>query len=93
MAAEESHGLLVTPEIRDKDAAGAAVVLAELVAELKQSGGTIYGYLIDTYKRYGYFWSMLRSTIMQGAAGTAAMNEIQQELRGRRRVRRRRCSC
>jgi len=81
VAAEESHGLLVTPEIRDKDAAGAAVVLAELVAELKQSGGTIYGYLIDTYKSYGYFRSMLRSTIMQGAAGTAAMNEIQQELR------------
>jgi len=81
VAAEESHGLLVTPEIRDKDAAGAAVVLAELVAELKQSGGTLYGYLIDTYKSYGYFRSMLRSTIMQGAAGTAAMNEIQQELR------------
>ena len=81
VAAEESHGLLVTPEVRDKDAAGAAVVLAELVAELKQSGGTIYSYLVDTYKRYGYFRSMLRSTIMQGAAGTAAMNEIQQELR------------
>ncbi len=81
VAAEESHGLLVTPEVRDKDATGAAVVLAELVAELKQSGGTIYGYLVDTYKRYGYFRSMLRSTLMQGAAGTAAMNEIQQELR------------
>ena len=81
VAAEESHGLLVTPEIRDKDAAGAAVVLAELVAELKQSGRSIYGYLVDTYKRYGYFRSVLRSTIMQGAAGTAAMKEIQQELR------------
>ena len=81
VAAEESHGLLVTPEIRDKDAAGAAVVLAELAAELKESGRTIYEYLIDTYKRYGYFRSMLRSTVMQGAAGTAAMKEIQQRLR------------
>ena len=80
-AAEESHGLLVTPEIRDKDAAGAAVVLAELAADLNETGGTIYGYLIDTYKRYGYFRSMLRSTIMQGAAGTAAMKRIQQHLR------------
>lgn len=80
-AAEESHGLLVTPEVRDKDAAGAAVVLAELAAELKEAGGTIYGYLIDTYKRYGYFRTMLRSTIMQGAAGTAAMKQIQQHLR------------
>ena len=81
IAAEESHGLLVTPEIRDKDAAGAAVVLSELAAELKESGRTIYEYLIDTYKRYGYFRSMLRSTVMQGAAGTAAMKEIQQRLR------------
>ncbi|MDA1314952.1 MAG: phospho-sugar mutase [Acidobacteria bacterium] len=81
VAAEESHGLLVTPDVRDKDAAGAAVVLAELAADLKETGGTIYGYLIDTYKRYGYFRSMLRSTIMQGAAGTAAMKRIQQHLR------------
>jgi len=81
VGAEESHGLLVTPEVRDKDAAGAAVVLAELAAECKKSGGTIYGYLLDTYKRYGYFRSMLRSTIMQGAAGTAAMKQIQQHLR------------
>lgn len=80
-AAEESHGLLVTPEIRDKDAAGAAVVLAELAAELKESGSTIYEYLIDTYKRYGYFRSLLRSTVMQGAVGTRAMQEIQQRLR------------
>ena len=31
VAAEESHGVLLTPQIRDKDAAGAAVVLAELL--------------------------------------------------------------
>ena len=81
LAAEESHGLLVTPEIRDKDAAGAAVVLAELTSELKESGKTLYGYLIDTYKRYGYCRNLLRSTIMQGAAGTAAINKIQGLLR------------
>lgn len=81
IAAEESHGLLLTPEIRDKDAAGAAVVLAELTSELKESGRTLYDYLIDTYKRYGYCRNLLRSTIMQGAAGTAAINKIQERLR------------
>ena len=81
LAAEESHGLLVTPEVRDKDAAGAAIVLAELASELKEQGGSLYRYLIDTYKRYGYHRNLLRSTIMQGAAGTAAMAKIQQELR------------
>jgi Phosphoglucomutase/phosphomannomutase, alpha/beta/alpha domain III/Phosphoglucomutase/phosphomannomutase, C-terminal domain len=84
VAAEESHGLLLTPQIRDKDAAGAAVVLAELASELKESGSSIYEYLIDTYKRYGYHRSLLRSTIMQGAAGTAAMAKIQEEIRASR---------
>ena len=81
LAAEESHGLLLTAEIRDKDAAGAAVVLAELTSELKESGRTIHDYLIDTYKRYGYCRNLLRSTIMQGAAGRAAINKIQERLR------------
>ncbi len=81
LAAEESHGLLVTPEVRDKDAAGAAIVLAELASELKEQRGSLCRYLIDTYKRYGYHRNLLRSTIMQGAAGTAAMAKIQQELR------------
>lgn len=81
VAAEESHGVLLTPQIRDKDAAGAAVVLAELLSELKESNKTLYGYLIDTYKRYGYYRNYLRSTVMQGAAGTAAIRHIQQQMR------------
>ena len=81
LAAEESHGLLLTPEIRDKDAAGAAIVLAELTSDLKEAGKTLYDYLIETYKRFGYCRNLLRSTIMQGAAGTAAINDIQERLR------------
>ena len=81
LAAEESHGLLVTPEVRDKDAAGAAIVLAELTSELKEQGSSLYRYLIDTYKRNGYHRNLLRSTIMEGAAGTAAIAKIQQVLR------------
>ncbi len=81
IGAEESHGLLLTPEIRDKDAAGAAVVLAELASALKTRGETVYAYLLDTYKRYGYFRNSVRSTVMQGAAGSAAIRKIQQSLR------------
>lgn len=81
LGTEESHGLLLTPHIRDKDAAGAAVVLAELASDLAAEGKTIHDYLIDTYKRYGYHANRLRSTVMQGAAGTAAIGKIQRVLR------------
>jgi len=81
IAAEESHGFMLTPEVRDKDAAGAAVVLAELTSELKLRDWTVYDYLIDTYKRYGYHSNTVRSTVMQGATGSANIRQIQQLLR------------
>jgi phosphomannomutase len=71
----------VTPEIRDKDAAGASVVLAEMASDLAAQGRTLYDYLIDTYKQYGYHRNFLRSTIMQGASGSAAIQKIQRLLR------------
>ena len=81
LGTEESHGLLLTPEIRDKDAAGAAVALACMASDLREQGRTIADYLAETYKRFGYHRNYLRSTIMQGAAGTAAIQKIQNELR------------
>ena len=81
LGTEESHGLLVTPEVRDKDAAGASVVLAEMASDLAAEGRTLYDYLIDTYKQYGYHRNFLRSTIMQGASGSAAIQSIQRLLR------------
>lgn len=81
LGTEESHGLLATPEIRDKDAAGASVVLAEMASDLAAEGRTLYDYLIDTYKQYGYHRNFLRSTIMQGASGSAAIQKIQRLLR------------
>ncbi|MCB9741250.1 MAG: hypothetical protein H6740_01345 [Alphaproteobacteria bacterium] len=35
---EESHGVLVTPHIRDKDAAGAALMLAEFAHHARVAG-------------------------------------------------------
>ena len=40
LAAEESNGVLVSPQLRDKDAAGGALLLAELCARLRQRGST-----------------------------------------------------
>jgi phosphoglucomutase/phosphomannomutase len=80
---EESHGILVTPEIRDKDAAGAAVLLAELAALQRQKGATLLDYLDDIYKRYGYYANLLTSMVMAGAEGLTNIEKIQNTLRAR----------
>jgi phosphoglucomutase/phosphomannomutase len=81
IAVEESHGLLVTPEIRDKDAAGAALLLAELAAQQRQQGATLLDYLETIYMRYGYYANLGASMVMTGAEGTANIQAIQEGLR------------
>jgi phosphoglucomutase/phosphomannomutase len=78
---EESHGVLVTPEIRDKDAAGAAILLAELASELADQGRTLVEYLDQIYLELGYFANRLTSTVMTGATGLANIRRIQAALR------------
>ena len=81
VAAEESHGVLVSPAVRDKDAAGAAVVLAELAATEKRSGRSVVDYLDDIYKIHGYHANVLSSLVMADAVGTANIRKIQASLR------------
>jgi phosphoglucomutase/phosphomannomutase len=78
---EESHGILVTSEIRDKDAAGAALLLAELAALQRQQNATLCDYLDDIYRRYGYYANLLTSMVMTGAEGLANIQKIQDVLR------------
>jgi phosphoglucomutase/phosphomannomutase len=80
---EESHGVLVTPEIRDKDAAGAAILLAELASSLLSEGRTLGDYLDRIYLELGYFANRLTSTVMTGAMGLANIRRIQAALRER----------
>jgi len=81
IAAEESHGILVTPELRDKDAAGAALLLAELAAWQRQQGRVLLDYLDDIYKRYGYVANLGTSMVMSGAEGAGRIQHIQDTLR------------
>ena len=75
MGTEESHGFLTGDYCRDKDAACAALRLAEFAAELKQNGQTLVDALNSLYAMYGYCLNYLTEVRMQGAAG---MDKIQQ---------------
>ena len=81
IAVEESHGILVTPDIRDKDAAGAALLLCELAALQRRQGRVLLDYLDDIFRCYGYFANLGTSMVMSGAEGASRIQQIQQTLR------------
>ena len=78
---EESHGYLLTPHIRDKDACGAAVHLAGLASTLVDNGSSFLQMLRDIYRVYGYHRNVLRSLVMEGIVGLERIKKIQDVLR------------
>ncbi len=70
---EESLGFLVTPHIRDKDAASAALLLAELALEQKRLGKSVIDYQQALEKQFGYFCSEVRNMVMPGIEGKEKM--------------------
>lgn len=78
---EESHGYIAGNYLRDKDAAVAAVWLAELAAELKLEGKTLVDYLQETYAKYGFFRNYLTEIRLPGAEGRALIDKLQDTLR------------
>lgn len=78
---EESHGVLVTAALRDKDAAGAAVALAEYASVLQAHGRTLADALRALWEEVGYVHNELVSTVMRGAAGKARIERIQASMR------------
>ena len=52
---EESFGLMIGNEIRDKDSVSAVTILCEMAAYEKNKGRSLYDKLIDLYVQYGLF--------------------------------------
>jgi phosphoglucomutase/phosphomannomutase len=81
LATEESHGALMMPQIRDKDAAGAAVVLAELALDQKRRGQTVRDYLDRLAREFGYYRNEGISVYMTGIQGKQQMGQMLDRLR------------
>jgi len=80
---EESHGYLKGTHARDKDAAVAAMLFAELVADLKARGKTVFQHLDDLYHRVGYYGERLINKVMEGREGVAQIQALMDALRKR----------
>jgi len=78
---EESHGYLTGNYARDKDAAPAAVWLAEHAAELKKQSKTLLDDLNDIYAAYGYCHNYLTEIRLLGAKGMEQISHIMTHLR------------
>jgi phosphoglucomutase len=75
---EESYGLMIGSEIRDKDAVSAVALLCEMAAYEKNKGRSLFDKLIDLYVEYGFYLEHLISITkkgMNGQAEIAAMME------------------
>ena len=81
IASEESHGILTTAEIRDKDAGGASVLMAEMALEQKRHGRTIPEYLDALARQFGYFRNELVNIVMTGIEGKSLMARMLESLR------------
>jgi phosphoglucomutase/phosphomannomutase len=81
IATEESHGVLVTPQIRDKDAGGAALLMAELALDQKRRGQTVVDYLDRLAREFGYFRNEGVPVYMSGVQGKQQMAEMLDRLR------------
>ncbi|MGD8266965.1 MAG: phospho-sugar mutase, partial [Desulfobacterales bacterium] len=81
LGTEESHGFLMGNYARDKDAAGAAIWIAEHAAELKQKGQTLLDQLNRIYAAFGYGHNYLTEIRLLGAKGMGQIQSIMDHLR------------
>ena len=73
---EESHGYMKGTFVRDKDAATAALLFAELAATVKDRKQTVLEYLDDLYLDVGHFAERLINKTMEGREGAAQIKNL-----------------
>jgi len=73
---EESYGYLSGTYARDKDAVVAAMLIAEMTADYKAKGMTLYDGLISLYQKYGYFMEKTHSFTFAGIDGSEKIQSI-----------------
>ena len=66
---EESFGLMIGNDIRDKDAVSAVAIMCEMAAYEKAKGRTLFDKMIDLYIQYGFYYETLISITKKGMNG------------------------
>ena len=78
---EESYGLMIGDQIRDKDAVSAVAIICEMAAVEKNKGRSLYEKLIDLYLQYGCYQEGLVSITKKGMNGQQEIADMMETFR------------
>jgi phosphoglucomutase len=78
---EESFGLMIGDQIRDKDAVSAVALLCEMAAYEKSKGRTLFDKLIELYVQYGFYYENLISITKKGMNGQQEIAQMMESYR------------
>ena len=78
---EESFGLMIGDQIRDKDAVSAVALLCEMAAYEKSKGKSLFDKMIELYVQYGFYYENIISITKKGMN---CQQEIAQMMEGYR---------
>ncbi|MGN6402217.1 MAG: phospho-sugar mutase [Flavisolibacter sp.] len=78
---EESYGLMIGSQIRDKDAVSAVAILCEMAAYEKNKGRSLYEKLLNLYSKYGYYQEGLISITKKGMNGQQEIAQMMEQFR------------
>lgn len=78
---EESFGLMIGDEVRDKDAVSAVALCCEMAAYEKNKGRSLYDKLIDLYLQYGFYKEGLVSITKKGMNGAKEIADMMEGYR------------
>ncbi len=78
---EESFGLMIGDQIRDKDAVSAVALLCEMAAVEKSKGKTLFDKMIELYIQYGFYYENLISITKKGMNGQQEIKDMMDDYR------------
>ncbi len=78
---EESYGYLAGTYARDKDAVVASMLIAQMAADYKNNGKTLYEGLLSIYEKYGFYKETLYNVVLKGLDGSEKIKAIMKDIR------------
>jgi phosphoglucomutase len=78
---EESYGYLIGDKVRDKDAIASCAMIAELTAYAKHKGISLFDFLADMYKTFGFYYEGLVSVTKKGKTGAEEIQQMMTDFR------------